>query len=422
MIQSITAKVLVAVLGATWLAGCNQGITDVSTHDVHDAEHSAAHAQDQGHQHGGHQGASTSTTVKVGKFEVNLRIPEEGLYSSEEVDVEFRVTDTTQKDPVEAGFKGVANVEAKGVVTMPSMAGMPEQKPEIHREGVPGDYGIVLFFPHGGEYQIELDLTPPGEKPFKATFKVNVKDERPANASKQQPFTLKVVDWPKEAKAGEPTNLKLQVTDTKSGKAQTAFDVAHEKKFHLLIASKDLNWFLHEHPSMADDGTWSIPIKFPAGGDYWIYGDVAPTGKGSRVLITQVKVSGPAPTWDTKLKLTTSSSDGGLKGELKALDAPIPIGKKTTLEVRLTEEATGKPAGDTVKWLGAAGHMMIFHKDGMTVVHSHPAEDKENEELVKSGIVRFSGRFPKPGIYKVYAQFEWRGAVRTLGFGIEVKE
>jgi hypothetical protein len=93
----------------------------------------------------------------------------------------------------------------------------------------------------------------------------------------------------------------------------------------------------------------------------------------------------------------------------------------TTLMVKLTDEKTGQPAGDTVKWLGAAGHMMIFHQDGQTVVHSHPAETEENEAQVKQGMVHFTGRFPKPGLYKVYAQFDWRGSVRTLGFAIEVK-
>lgn len=65
--------------------------------------------------------------------------------------------------------------------------------------------------------------------------------------------------------------------------------------------------------------------------------------------------------------------------------------------------------------------MMIFHEDGQTVVHSHPAENEENAAQVKQGMVHFTGRFPKPGLYKVYAQFDWRGAVRTLGFAIEVK-
>lgn len=364
--------------------------------------------------------AISVTTAKFGKFEAVLRVPEEGLFAQEEVDVEFRVVDTTAKDPVEEGFKGVGAIEATAIVTMPSMAGMPEAKPNIHREGVPGDYGIELYFPHGGGYKIDLTLNIPGQGQHKIAFLVDVKDERPESASKPQPFTLNVVDWPAQAPAGKPVDLKMKVVETKSGDTQKAFDIAHEKKFHLLIASKDLNWFIHEHPEMAADGTWSIPITFPAGGDYWIYGDVAPTGKGSRVLIAKVSVHGDKPTWDTNLSLTRTAVDGGLKGELSS-DA-IEIGRKATLTVKLIDEKTGKPAGDTVKWLGAAGHMMIFHQDGQTVVHSHPAEDAESEALVKQGVVNFTGRFPKPGLYKVYAQFDWRDSVRTLGFAIEVKK
>lgn len=372
--------------------------------------------------HKGHHQAQPTviSKVKFGKFQAELRIPEEGLFAQEEIDIEFRVVDTTRKDAVEAGFKGVGAIEASAVMTMPSMQGMPEARPKVHREGVPGDYGLELFFPHGGDYKIDLTLNIPNIGTHKVAFIVDVKDERPASATRVQPYKLKVVQWPTSATAGKPTALKLQVIDSKTGSVQTAFDEAHTMFFHLLLASKDLNWFLHEHPKMDAKGTWSVPITFPAGGDYWVYGDVAPVGKGSRVLITKVSVKGAKPTWNTKLTVSKTANDGGLKGLLSTL-APIQIGRKATIQVKLFDQKNGKPADDTVKWLGAAGHMMIFHKDGQTVVHSHPAEDEENAAMVKQGVVRFTGRFPKPGLYKVYAQFDWRGAVRTLGFAIEVK-
>lgn len=360
------------------------------------------------------------TKVKFGKYQAELRLPEEGLFASEETDVEFRVVDTTQKDAIEEGFKGVGAIEATAVMTMPSMPGMPEARPKVHREGVPGEYGIELYFPHGGDFKIDLALKIPGESVQNISFKVDVKDERATKSPKVQPYRLEVVDWPQMVMAGEPTELRMRVVDTKTGKAQTSFDEAHTKFFHLMIASKDLNWFVHEHPEMSADGTWSIKQSFPAGGQYWVYGDVAPSGQGSRVLISKVTVMGEKPKWDTNLKLTRSAADGGLKGLLSTLE-PIQIGRRATIQVKLFEAGSGQPAGDTVKWLGAAGHMMIFHQDGQTVVHSHPAEDEENDALVKQGIVRFSGRFPKAGIYKVYAQFDWHGAVRTLGFAVEVK-
>ena len=370
---------------------------------------------------GGTSAREPALKIKSGKYEAELRIPEEGLFAHEEIDVEFRVVDTTAKDPVEVGFKGVGGITATATMTMPSMEGMPAAKPEVHREGVPGDYGIVLFFPHGGEYKIDLNLEIPGGGTEKASFIVAVKDERLEGSGKAQPYRLDVVEWPAHPMAGQSINLKLKVLDTKSGHVQTAFDEAHTKRFHLLLASKDLNWFLHEHPEMAADGTWSVPITFPAGGDYWVYGDVAPSGKGARILISRVTVHGDEPKWDTKLRLNNVAEDGGLRGEI-ALEGGATVGKTATIMVKLFDAKTGVPVGDTVKFLGAAGHLMIIHEDGQTVVHSHPAEDARSEELVTKGIVHFTGRFSKPGRYKAYAQFDWRGAVRTLGFGIEVKK
>ena len=327
--------------------------------------------------------------------------------------------DTTQKDPVETGFKGVGGIESVATMTMPGMEGMPSAKFKVHREGVPGDYGMEVFFPHGGDFKIALALAVPGKGTKNIAFVVSVHDERP-KAVLKAPYRLEVVGWPHVATAGMPIALQLRVMDTATGKPETSFDEAHTKFFHLMIASKDLNWFVHEHPVMTPDGTWKITQVFPAGGSYWVYGDVAPAGKGSRVLINKVNVSGPKPTWNTHLTRSVESTTGGLKGQLVTL-APIILSQGVTLQVKLFDTKSGSPAGDTKPWLGAAGHLMIFHQDGQTVVHSHPVEDAENSALVKRGIVRFSGRFPRPGLYKIYAQFNWHGGVRTLPFALNVK-
>ncbi len=362
------------------------------------------------------EGLPDKTKVQFGSYQAELRVPPEGLFAGEETDIEFRVTDTREKDPVEDGFKGVGAIQATAEITMPSMPGMPSAKPKVHREGVPGDYSIEAFFPHGGSYQIKLQLKMPDGSEHEASFSVTVKDER-SNTVVRLPYYLKIVGttgW----KADQERTLNLRVINSKTGLTNKAFDVAHEQRFHLLIASKDLNWFRHEHPVMASDGTWSLPFTFPAGGDYWIYGDVAPSGEGSRVLIAKLTVAGSKPTWGTRIPMNTRASDGGLTAVLFKTE-PIEIGKSTVLGVRLTSR--GRPAGDTVPWLGAAGHMMIFHQDGKTVVHSHPSEDEGSHALVKQGTIEFSARFPKAGLYKVYVQALWHGKVRTFGFGLEVK-
>lgn len=416
MIQVIATKVALIALGASIaLSGC-------STADAADTHQHDQHGQQS--QHGQHemQGEKTVTLVKHGNYEVELLVPEEGIFAGEEIDVEFKVTDTTKKDPVE-GNLGIANVEATGVVTMPAMPGMPEQKPEIHREGIPGYYGIVLYFPHGGGYQIDLNLTLPGGEKFPVKFNVDVKDERPEGmAEGKKPFALNPVEFPQHADSSKPIDLKLQVVDTKTGNVQKDFQIVHEKKFHLLIASEDLNWFVHEHPQMNADGTWSMPIKFPAAGKYWVYGDVAPAGKSSQLLVAQVNVMhGPKADWDKSLvpnlgPITVS----GVTAKIKPVDEPLPIGKNTLLEVQLTD-SEGKPVLDTEPWLGAAGHMMIIHQDGQTVVHSHPKEDAETVAMAKEGRFRFMARFPKAGLYKGYAQFSHHGEIKTFGFVLDIR-
>ena len=361
------------------------------------------------------------TKVTFGKYQAELRIPDGGLYAQEQTDVEFRVVDTTQKDPVEEGFKGVGAIEATAKMTMPSMAGMPMVMPEIHREGVPGDYGMDLFFGHGGVYKIDLELKIPGDTPKHIAFMVDVKDERPASLKMVQPYRLGLVQTSMQAKAGKPTKLVLQVVDTKTKKVQTSFDTAHERKFHLLMASKDLNWFVHEHPVMQPNGNWTITQTFPAGGEYWIYGDVAPSGKGSRVLITKIKVAGPKPTWNTKLTLSSTGTDQGLRGNISS-NGPMIVGQNTQVIVKLTDTKTKAPTGITETFLGAVGHLMIFSQDGLSVVHSHPFETAKDIAEAKKGTIRFSARFPKSGLYKAYAQFMWRGSVKTLGFTIQVKK
>lgn len=353
-------------------------------------------------------------TVKSGKYVVELRVPTEGLYAGEEIDIEFRVMDSSKNDEI-LGMAGVPNVKAEAVITMPSMAGMPEVKPKIHAEGVPGDYGIESFFPHGGDYKIDLQLTPPNAAAFRASFTVDVADEKPAK-NRPKPYTMSVIDG-KSATVGKPFKLKLQIRETKTKSVVKAFDMAHEKYFHLLIASKDFEWFLHEHPEMAADGTWSVNVDFPAGGEYWVYGDVAPLGKGSQITASSIKVEGPRPAWRVSWAPKDSGADLGVNAKF---GGELPIGKKTILSVKLTDGA-GKPVGDTQPWLGAAGHLMIFSQDGQTVVHSHPADGAENERLVKEGELRFSGRFPKAGLYRVFVQFQRNEKIHTIPFTIEVK-
>lgn len=360
---------------------------------------------------------------KIGKYVVTIRIPEV-IYAEEITDIEFHLGDTSNNDPI-LGAAGVIRAKTLAKVTMPAMPGMPAQNPKIHTEGIPGDYGIETYFPHGGEYRVELELTAPGElKPIRVAFTVDVKDAEALKnrKPKPKPFYLEIMNKP-DAKSGEPTPLVLAVRDTKTKAIVKDFDIAHEKLFHLLIVSKDLGWFVHEHPEAQTDGTFTISQTFPAGGEYRVFADVAPKGAGSNVLLTTLKVSGSAPLWEATLKPTPTTTEAdGIQAQLKFADNPLPIGKTTPLTFVLTDAATGKPIRDLEPYLGAMGHLIMIHQDGQTFVHSHPMEDDAAMASAKGGSVAFNARFPKSGIYKAWGQFQRGGKVVTLSFVMGVKE
>ena len=337
-------------------------------------------------------------------------MPEAGLYAGETVDVEFRVADTAHRDPIE-GLAGVPMANPTASVTMPEMAGMPVQRPAIHREGVPGDYGLELYFPHGGAYKIGLRLAPTGGSPAYATFRVDVADADAKRAPSVAPFRVVLLDPPKTA---GPATLHLAIQDARSGETVRAFDVAHTKLIHLVLASEDLGWFAHEHPVQRPDGTFVWKGAFPAGGDYLVFADVAPKDRGSQVLGTTLRLSGPAPTWSKALRPSRHAVVDGLDATLDP--EAFPVGRTVPLVFRLRDARTHRPVADLQPYLGANGHLMIVHRDGASFVHSHPADDAVALALARRGVVRFNARFPRPGLYKAWAQFQRHGRVVTLPF------
>ena len=350
---------------------------------------------------------SSNPSATVGLYRIELRVPESGIYAGESTDVEFRVSDLRRKDPIE-GFAGVVDGRPAAAVTMPEMAGMPVQHPRIHAEGVPGDYGLELFFPHGGTYKIALRLDPKGGKPAYAEFRVDVKDADATRPKIAAPYRVEIVDPPQRSGLDD---LRLRIVEGKSGGTVRAFDVAHTKTFHLMIVRKDLGWFVHEHPVAHPDGTFTIRQRFPWGGEYLVFADVAPKGKGSQVLGTSFRLKGPkAPA--TPLAPSRTADVGGIDATLSS--GEIPVGRTVPLQFVL-RDAKGKPIRDLQPYLGARGHLMIVHQDGGTFVHSHPADAP-----APPGVVEFNARFPRRGLYKAWAQFSRAGRVVTLPFVFRV--
>lgn len=86
------------------------------------------------------------------RYQITLRLPPAGLFAREEMQIEFRVEDTSRPDPL-GGFAPVVRAAAEASIDMPAMSGMPKFAEAAHAEDTPGDYGIHPTFAHGGEYR-----------------------------------------------------------------------------------------------------------------------------------------------------------------------------------------------------------------------------------------------------------------------------
>lgn len=226
--------------------------------------------------------------------------------------------------------------------------------------------------------------------------------------------------------AGKPVSLLWTLKDPRGMQVKDV-EIVHEMPLHLLMVSKDLSWYAHEHPKLEADGTFTMTWTFPSGGEYTLFHDFTPKEVGMQVVPVTLKVEGPAPV--AKPLVVDSDKPKTVDGYTVALSTagPLTTSKPTTLSYTISKD--GKPVNDLTPYLGAMGHLVIISQDLKEFVHSHPHEHaegdhdhaKQGDTDMKGGPkVDFEARFKAPGIYKGWAQFQHNGRVITVPFTFNV--
>ena len=367
------------------------------------------------------QAADSGLTRRNGKYDVTLRLPPDGLYAGEEAEIEMRIEDWTRVDPV-LGPAVLIRARVEASIDMPLMAAMPAYREVAHPEDVPGVYGVHPTFAHAGEYRLRLSVAPNAEEPFQVEFPLHVLDAAEAPRHKPHPprFHLELLCAPKTPKAGAEAELQLIVRDAENPKKNvTAFELMHETLLHLVVVSADLGQFAHVHPELGGDGIFRIRYVFPAPGEYHLFAEAAPRRSGAQILTAKLRVAGHA-TGGFDIASAARSSvvrAGSVEIELKSPRGGVPIHKMITMNFCLRDGVTNGPVLDLEPYVGAIGHLILIHQDGVTFVHSHP--DERLPDLGRNGTVPFLARFPKPGLYRAWCQFQRQGVVLTGAFIVE---
>ncbi len=271
----------------------------------------------------------------------------------------------------------------------------------------------------------EIRVTAPGKCPKCGMTLVGV------NPGVIEEFDLRVQATPAAVKPNEPVKFRFVVSDPRTGRQVNQFAIMHDKLFHLFVVSQDLTQFQHIHPALESDGGFTIETVLPKPGHYKLYCDIYPVEGAPQVLQRDIATAGyrsdlfanvPHLTPDSVLSKTAD----GMKMDLK-LDPAEPIaGKPLTLKYRLTDEKSSAPVTNLQPYLGAWGHTLILSEDQTEYVHSHPAEtvpeDVDRGKLKGGPDVTFEALLPRPGIYRVWTQFQRGDILTTVSFTIRAAQ
>lgn len=261
---------------------------------------------------------------------------------------------------------------------------------------------------------------------------MNLEATQRTDTSMEPHFFIDLKTTPAMPDAGKPG--MLSVTPKKHGAENTpvALDLVHEKKMHLIVVSDDLSWFDHIHPAYQASGSYDIKLlgsndkftngrgasemRFDNGGRYWAFVDYKPSGGKNQVDKIELNVAGkpaPAVTFDKEKK---ASKVAGFEIKLEAgKDGAAPVtGEEQHLV--FTFQKNGKPVDPSIfdNYLGEKGHLVLIERDSKTFVHAHPKMSKD--------MLGFHATFEKPGIYRLWLQFQNKGELHTSDFAVVVTE
>jgi hypothetical protein len=231
----------------------------------------------------------------------------------------------------------------------------------------------------------------------------------PANATAK--LTL-----PSKITPNAPVPIAIEIKD-KNGKVIANFDKFQEELMHLIVVSDDLQSFQHIHPAYKGNGRFEVQVYFPYSSNYTLFSDYKVAGKAEQVSVLKAPVPGQSPA-KLKIDLATTKTFDNTQVNLKLSKSEIQAGQEVHLIFNLQDAATKKPPTDLKPYLGERGHLVILKQSSTLTqadyIHAHAMKNTPDHE------VHFIARFPKPGKYKMWGQFNRNGKIITADFWVTV--
>ncbi|MET7467386.1 hypothetical protein ACFYON_05485 [Micromonospora sp. NPDC005686] len=196
------------------------------------------------------------------------------------------------------------------------------------------------------------------------------------------------------------------------GTPVTRYEVAHDKRMHLIVARRDLSGFRHVHPEMDGDGTWRVASPLDGPGVWRAFADFTPAGGEPLTLGLDVTVPGELAARPLPAPATTTTVDGYT---VTLTGTPEP-GRTSRLTLSVSRD--GRPVTDLAPYLGAYGHLVALRQGDLAYLHVHPEGTPGDGRTAAGPAITFAAEVPSAGAYRLYLDFRHGDAVHTAEFTV----
>jgi hypothetical protein len=223
-------------------------------------------------------------------------------------------------------------------------------------------------------------------------------------------LTLQPLSTVFQAGVTQPFTFRIVGPDRKP---VTTFVAMHDKLLHLVVVGRDLSGFQHLHPSMADDGTWSVPLTLPGAGSWRAYADFVAVGPAGQQIPVALGVDLNVPGDYLPATLPPPAREGSVGALTVVYEGTPQAGAIRPITMRVF--SSGAPVNNLQHYLGAYGHLLVVREGDLAYLHIH-AED----QLINGG-VKFWLAPPSPGRYRAFFEFQAADTVHTAEFTVQVE-
>ncbi|MFJ2085444.1 copper resistance protein CopC [Micromonospora chokoriensis] len=223
-------------------------------------------------------------------------------------------------------------------------------------------------------------------------------------------FTLQPLE--RSQPAGVRADYRFRIVGTDRQPA-TRFAVVHDKPLHMIVVGRDLTGYQHVHPTMAPDGTWSVPLTLAQPGGYRVYADFSVTATNGAQVPLVLGVDHTVPGAHTPAALPPAQAQATAGPYAVSMSGTPTVGVTAPMQFQVQRAEAAAPV-QLERYLGAYGHLVVVREGDLGYVHVHP-----EQELV-DGTVQFWLTAPSSGRYRAFFDFQVEGKVQTAEYTINV--